>query len=97
MTDTSQTDSTLATIQAPPPVASVSFWRSAFSEPGGTVSLARIATAFTVLGSLIWITHIVFQTHQIPELTGISLFNATLYGLNKASAAGTAIWGNGKP
>ena len=42
-----------------------------------------IFTAFVVLGSIVWISHIVYKTHAIPALDGVTLFNTSIYGMGK--------------
>ena len=64
-----------------------SFWRSVFSEPDGTPSFSRIATAVIVGFSMGWVTALVRLNHQLPDFGGLVLLIGTLYGVNKFSGA----------
>jgi hypothetical protein len=67
----------------------IRFVRSVLSEADGTGSFSRVAGAAIVLGTLGWVTHVVWHLHTIPDLTGPAAFVTTgvgtLYGVNKAS------------
>ena len=56
--------------------------KAVFSESSGA-SFSRVATAVVVVGSIVWITHIVLKTHAIPALDGVTLFNTSIYGMGK--------------
>ena len=83
------------TVSEPPhgSIQKVGFWKSVFSESDGTASFSRVATGATIIGSIVWITHIVLKTHALPDFAGVSLLNATLYGLNKAHDAVSSVFG----
>jgi len=63
------------------------FWRSVFSEPDGTPSFSRVATAVIVGFSMGWVTALVRLNHQLPDFGGLVLLIGTLYGVNKFSGA----------
>jgi hypothetical protein len=66
-----------------------SFVKSIFSEDGQG-SFSRMAQGFIVLMTCGWVTHVVWKTHAIPDLGGVSVFIGTgalgHYGLNKAES-----------
>lgn len=59
------------------------FVRQLFSE-SGEASFSRAGSFLALLGACAWITQIVWTTHQLPNLEGLTFFIATLYGLGKA-------------
>jgi len=63
------------------------FWRSVFSEPDGTPSFSRVATAVIVGFSVGWVTTLVRLNHQLPDFGGLVLLIGALYGVNKVSGA----------
>ena len=63
------------------------FWRGVFSEPDGTPSFSRVATAVIVAFTMGWVTALVRVNHQLPEFGGLVLLIGALYGVNKVSAA----------
>jgi hypothetical protein len=64
-----------------------SFIRSVFSE-GGEGSYSRVAAGAIVVATIVWVSHVVWHTHAMPDLTGPAAFltvgSGTHYGLNKA-------------
>jgi hypothetical protein len=66
--------------------------RELFSEPGanGTLSWGRVASAVALLGALVWVSKIVFQTHTLPAFDGITAFVLAPYGANKVATAAQA-------
>jgi len=74
-----------------------SFWRSVFSEPDGTPSFSRVATAVIVAFSMGWVTALVRLNHQLPDFGGLVLLIGTLYGVNKFSGALSARQGSDHP
>ena len=66
------------------------FWRSVFSEPDGTPSFSRVATAVIVAFAMGWVTTLVRLNHQLPDFGGLVLLIGALYGVNKVSAAVSA-------
>jgi hypothetical protein len=69
------------------------FWRGVFSEPDGTPSFARVATAALVGAAIGWVTYLVHANHALPELAGCAGFITVLYTTNKVAA----IWGKVDP
>jgi hypothetical protein len=65
-----------------------------FSEADGKPSFSRVATAVLIAFSLVWVTRLVEHNHALPDFTGLCFFIGTLYGLNKAAAAASAIGQN---
>ena len=63
------------------------FWTGVFSEPDGTPSFSRVATAVALAFALGWVTHIVGHNHGLPDFAGLVAFIGVLYGINKAGAA----------
>lgn len=55
------------------------------SEPGqaGTLSWGRCASTFALVASIAWVSHVLFKTHSIPDLTGVTSFTLAPYGSNK--------------
>jgi hypothetical protein len=70
------------------------FVSSVFSEDGEG-SYSRCAAGAIVLGTIGWISHVVWRTHAIPDLTGPTTFltvgASAHYGLNRASDIITAL------
>ena len=60
-----------------------------FSEPGpqGTVSWGRVASAVSLVGAMVWVTHIVLTMHSLPAFDGITAFVLAPYAANKTAAA----------
>jgi len=69
----------------------LAFIKSTFSEADGSASASRVlagASVGTVLGSVIYV---VIRTHQLPDLTGASLFLSagfSGYAVNQFSRIG---------
>lgn len=61
------------------------FIRQIFSEENGQGSLGRVATGAMVTFALGWVTYLVLRNHALPDLGGLSLFVAAIYGTNKAA------------
>jgi hypothetical protein len=59
------------------------FLKSVFSESDGSGSFARVASGTALVASIAWVTHIVMKTHVIPPLTDLTIFNTSIYGINK--------------
>ncbi len=59
------------------------FLRQLFSE-SGEASFSRTGSFLALAASCAWVTQIVWTTHQLPSLEGLTLFISTLYGLGKA-------------
>jgi hypothetical protein len=53
-----------------------------FSE-SGEASYGRTASFLTLLVAIGWISYLVWKTHELPHLEGITVFISTLYGLSK--------------
>jgi hypothetical protein len=75
----------------------LNFLKSVFSEEGEG-SYSRVSAGCIVLATLGWVTHVVWKTHQIPDLTGATAFLTSgtfaSYGVNKASSIIDSIKGN---
>jgi hypothetical protein len=72
------------------------FLRQVFSE-SGTASFSRLSSFLALGAACAWVTKIVWTTHQLPDLQGLVLFIATLYGLGKAGETIQRVAGkNGK-
>jgi len=63
------------------------FWRGVFSEPDGSPSFSRVATAVIVAFATGWVTALVRLNHQLPDFGGLVLLIGTLYGVNKVAGA----------
>jgi hypothetical protein len=63
--------------------------REIHSEPGpnGTLSWGRIAATASLAAAIVWVSRLVFQTHALPSLEGISGFVVAPYMANKVSTA----------
>jgi hypothetical protein len=59
------------------------FIQQLFSE-SGQASFSRTGSFLALTAACAWVTEIVWTTHQLPNLQGLTLFIATLYGLGKA-------------
>jgi hypothetical protein len=63
------------------------FLKSVFSENDGTGSFSRVAGGIIVCFTVGWVTHVVWRTHIVPDLTGPAAFLAagsgSTYGINK--------------
>ena len=74
------------------------FVKSVFSEEGQG-SYSRCASAAITLSVIGWISHVVFKTHAIPDLTGPSAFITAGVGshylVNKAPDIIDSVKGNG--
>jgi hypothetical protein len=69
--------------------------REIHSEPGnGTLSWGRIAATASLVAAITWVTRLVFQTHALPSLEGISGFVVAPYMANKVSTAVQSFSGN---
>ena len=53
-----------------------------FSE-SGEASFSRVGSFLALVFSLGWLTYIVWKTHAVPGLDGLTLFIGTLYGVGK--------------
>jgi len=49
----------------------------------GEASYGRTASLMALLVAIGWISFIVWKTHDLPHLEGITVFISTLYGLSK--------------
>jgi hypothetical protein len=63
--------------------------REVHSEPGpsGTLSWGRCASTGTLVAVLIFVGHIVFRTHTLPDLAGASGFAVAPFAANKIATA----------
>lgn len=69
------------------------FWRGVFSEPDGTPSFSRVATAVVVAFACGWVTALVHHNHMLPALIELGGFIGVLYGANQIRAG----WGKSVP
>jgi len=60
----------------------IRFYRHLFSE-SGEASYGRTASFLALVVAISWISYIVWETHQLPSLEGVTMFISTLYGLSK--------------
>ena len=58
-------------------------WIKSLFSASNDSSYSRVASAVCVVGSIAWVTHIVFKTHSLPDFSGLSLFNGSIYGMGK--------------
>lgn len=63
------------------------FWTGVFSD-NDAPSFSRVATAFIVIASVIWISFIVYFKREIPDVGGVIFLIGTLYGVNVAGKVG---------
>ena len=68
--------------------------RELFSEPTGTLSWGRVASAVSLLAAIAWVTKVLLVSHVIPELSGITTFVLAPYGANKVATAVQAFSSN---
>jgi hypothetical protein len=61
--------------------------REVLSEPGGGLSWGRVASAISLLASLVWVSHIILHTHAMPDLTGTTALVVGPYAAGKVAAA----------
>jgi hypothetical protein len=59
------------------------FCKQLFSE-SGEASFSRTGSFLALAAGCAWISFVVWKTHALPDLTGLTIFIATLYGLGKA-------------
>ena len=59
------------------------FIQQLFSE-SGRASFSRTGSFLALAAACAWVTEIVWTTHQLPDLQGLTLFISMLYGLGKA-------------
>jgi hypothetical protein len=69
------------------------FFKQLFSE-SGSASFSRTGSFLALLLSCGWVTYIVWQTHALPSLQGLTLFIGTLYGLGKTGETVQRVMGN---
>lgn len=70
-----------------PQPSSPSFVRGMFLDDDGAPSFSRVASGISLVCSVIWVTSLVIATHQLPDLTGLSLYISAFYGANRVAAA----------
>jgi len=65
------------------------FIKGAFSD-NGTPSSSRIVSAVCALASIVWISHVVYHTHALPDAVataGVTAFSTSHYVANKVGSA----------
>jgi hypothetical protein len=73
------------------------FWTGVFSEPDGTPSFSRVATAVLIAITSGLLIYVVLKTSAFPEmsvLAGLAAFITTLYATNKTTEKGSDILGS---
>jgi hypothetical protein len=63
------------------------FIKLAFSD-GGSPSSSRIVSAVCALASIVWISHVVYHTHALPDAVstaGVTAFSTSHYLANKVT------------
>lgn len=65
-------------------------FREVMSEPGGALSWGRVASSFSLVAAIAWVTHVMFKTGGIPSLDGITTFVVSPYAANKIGTAAQA-------
>ena len=65
----------------------VKFWRGVFSEPDGSPSFSRVATAVLLAFACGWVTAIVVKHYALPDFTSLVMFVGVLYGINRGATA----------
>jgi len=58
------------------------FLHHLFSE-SGEASFSRIGSFLSLVFSCGWVSYIVWRTHALPGLEGLTFYIASLYGLGK--------------
>jgi hypothetical protein len=58
------------------------FFSQLFSE-SGEASYGRTASFMALLMAMGWISYLVWKTHELPHLEGVTAFISMLYGLSK--------------
>jgi hypothetical protein len=63
-------------------------FKEIYSEPGagGTLSWGRVASTFTLIAAVVWVTRLVLQTHALPGLEGVTAFGLSPYIANKTGS-----------
>ena len=61
----------------------MNFLHQLFSE-SGEASFSRLGSFLALLFGCAWVSFIVWKTGALPDLEGLALFIASLYGLGKA-------------
>lgn len=69
------------------------FFKLLFSE-SGEASFSRIGSFIALLFSCGWVSVIVLKNHALPDLQGLAIFIAPLYGLGKAGETLQRVLGN---
>lgn len=59
------------------------FLKQLFSE-SGAASFSRTGSFLALAAACVWVSKIVWTTHQLPNLEGLVLFISTFYALGKA-------------
>jgi hypothetical protein len=64
-----------------------------FSE-SGEASFSRVGSFLALIFSLGWLTYIVWKTHTVPGLEGLTFFIGSLYGVGKAGETVQRVMGS---
>ncbi len=69
------------------------FLQQLFSE-SGEASFSRVGAGGALICACVWVSRIVWRTGALPDLEGLTLFFAALYGLGKAGETVQRILGS---
>jgi len=61
--------------------------REIHSDANGQLSWGRTASTFALVAGIAWISRLVFMTHTLPAMDGITAFVVGPYGANKVAGA----------
>jgi hypothetical protein len=59
------------------------YLKQLFSE-SGEASFSRVGSFLALICSLAWLSYIVWETHAVPSVEGLTIFISSLYALGKA-------------
>lgn len=75
----------------------VGFIKSALSESDGQGSYTRFSGMLIILAAIAWVTYLVFKTHSMPDMSGVTVFVSGgaggQYAINKGEDIVNAIRG----
>jgi hypothetical protein len=69
------------------------FLQQLFSE-SGEASFSRVGACVALFFGCGWVSYLVWRTHALPSLEGLTFFIASLYGLGKAGETLQRVWGS---
>ncbi len=59
-------------------------WLKQLLSDSNEASFSRVASGIGLLCSCGWVSYIVWRTHALPGLEGLTVFISSFYGLGKA-------------